>query len=163
MTSPLLRMFQKLLENSLLNIFGLKLDPLFECQWDHWPGPLQFSGMNAAKGDNWFSVTWWSKMYFIGSSCSGSHHWLVKGCKIRPMLSALGLWAGRDLYCATLAVTQDLGFSGLVQRTAPISCLLRHTRGCGGSILTRILRAQHRRKTKTCLADSTKVCMIRQE
>jgi hypothetical protein len=36
-------------------------------------------------------------------------------------------------------VTQDLGFSGLVRRTAPFSRLLRHTMGCGGSILTRIL------------------------
>jgi hypothetical protein len=33
----------------------------------------------------------------------------------------------------------DLGFSGLIRRTAPFSCLLRNTRGCGGSILTRIL------------------------
>jgi hypothetical protein len=30
-------------------------------------------------------------------------------------------------------------FSGLIRRTAPFSCLLRHTTGCGGSILTRIL------------------------
>jgi hypothetical protein len=55
------------------------------------------------------------------------------------MLGAQGLWAGRDLYCATPAVTRDLGFSGLIRRTAPFSSLLRHTRGCGGSILTRIL------------------------
>jgi hypothetical protein len=37
------------------------------------------------------------------------------------------------------AVTRDLGFSGLIRRTAPFSRLLRHTRGCGGCILTRIL------------------------
>jgi hypothetical protein len=37
------------------------------------------------------------------------------------------------------AVTRDLGFSSLIWRTAPFSHLLRHTRGCGGSILTRIL------------------------
>jgi hypothetical protein len=36
-------------------------------------------------------------------------------------------------------VTRDLGFSGLIRRTAPFSRLLRHTRGCGRSILTRIL------------------------
>jgi hypothetical protein len=47
-----------------------------------------------------------------------------------------GLWAGRDLYRATPAVTRDLGFSSLIRRTAPFSRLLRHTRGCGGSILT---------------------------
>jgi hypothetical protein len=34
---------------------------------------------------------------------------------------------------------QGLGFSGLIRRTAPFSCLLRHPWGCGGSILTRIL------------------------
>ena len=34
--------------------------------------------------------------------------------------------------------TRDLSFSGLIRRTAPFSCLLRHTRECGGSILTRI-------------------------
>ena len=62
--------------------------------------------------------------------------------KFRPMLGAQGLWAGRDLYRATPAVTpavtRDLGFSGFIRRTAPISRLLRHTWGCGGSILTRI-------------------------
>jgi hypothetical protein len=51
-----------------------------------------------------------------------------------------------DLYCATPAVTWDLGFSGLIQRTAPFSGLLRHTRGCGGSILTRILTGSRKRE-----------------
>jgi hypothetical protein len=54
------------------------------------------------------------------------------------MLGAQGLWAGRDLYRATPAVTRDFGFSGLIRWTAPFSRLLRLTRGCGGSILTRI-------------------------
>jgi hypothetical protein len=39
----------------------------------------------------------------------------------------------------SLSVTRDLGFSGLIRKTAPFSRLLRDTRGCGGSILTRIL------------------------
>jgi hypothetical protein len=43
----------------------------------------------------------------------------VKGCKI----GAQGLWAGRDLYHATPTVTRDLGFSGLIRRTAPYSRL----------------------------------------
>ena len=43
------------------------------------------------------------------------------------------------LYRATPAVTRGLGFTGLIRRTAPFSRLLRHTRGCGGSILLRIL------------------------
>jgi hypothetical protein len=54
-------------------------------------------------------------------------------------LGAQGLWAGRDLYRATPAVARDLSFSGLIRRTAPFSRLLRHTRGCGGSILSRII------------------------
>jgi hypothetical protein len=66
----------------------------------------------------------------------------VKGAKFRPMLGAQGLWAGRDLYCATPAVTRDLGFSALIRRTAPFSRLLRHTRGCGGSILSRNLTGE---------------------
>jgi hypothetical protein len=67
------------------------------------------------------------------------HHCRWRAAQFRPMLGTQGLWAGRDLYRATPAVTQDLGFSGLIRRTAPFSRLLRHTRGCGGSILTRIL------------------------
>jgi hypothetical protein len=66
------------------------------------------------------------------------HHCRGRAAKFRPMLGAQGLWAGRDLYRATPAVTRDLGFCGLIRRTAPFSCLLQHTRGCGGSILTRI-------------------------
>jgi hypothetical protein len=67
------------------------------------------------------------------------HHCRWRAAKFRPMLSAQGLWAGRDLYRATPTVTFGLGFSGLIRRTAPISCLLRHAWGCGESILTRIL------------------------
>jgi hypothetical protein len=67
------------------------------------------------------------------------HHCWWRAAKFRPMLGAQGLWAGRDLYRATPTVTRDLGFSGHIRRTAPFSRLLRHTRGCVGSILTRIL------------------------
>jgi hypothetical protein len=67
------------------------------------------------------------------------HHCRWRAAKFRPMLGAQVLWAGRDLYRATPAVTRHLGFSGLIRRTAPFSRLLWHTRGCGGSILTRIL------------------------
>jgi hypothetical protein len=67
------------------------------------------------------------------------HHRRWRAAKFRPLLGAQGLWAGRDLYRATPAVTQHLSFSGLIWRTAPFSRLLRHTRGCGGSVLTRIL------------------------
>jgi hypothetical protein len=67
------------------------------------------------------------------------HHCRWRAAKFRPMLGTQGLWAGMDLYRATLAVTRDLGFSGLIRMTAPFSRLLRHTRGYGGSILTLIL------------------------
>jgi hypothetical protein len=67
------------------------------------------------------------------------HHCWWRAAKFSPMLSAQGLWAGRDLHRATPAVTRDLGFSGLIWRTAQFSRLLRHTRGCGGSILARIV------------------------
>jgi hypothetical protein len=67
------------------------------------------------------------------------HHCRWRAAKFRPTLGAQGLWAGRDLYRATPAVTRDLGFSGLIRRTAPFSRLLRHAWGCGGPILARIL------------------------
>jgi hypothetical protein len=52
---------------------------------------------------------------------------------------SLCFWTGRDLYRATPAVTRDLGFSGLIRRTSPYLVASYNTRGCGGSILTRIL------------------------
>jgi hypothetical protein len=57
------------------------------------------------------------------------HHYQWRTAKFRSMLGAQGHSAGRDLYRATPAVTRDLGFSGLIRRTAPFSRLLRHTRG----------------------------------
>jgi hypothetical protein len=60
------------------------------------------------------------------------HHYQWRAAKFRPMLGAQGLWAGRDIYRATPTVTRDLGFTGIIRRTAPFSRLLRHTRGCGG-------------------------------
>jgi hypothetical protein len=36
-------------------------------------------------------------------------------------------------------VARGLGFSGLIRIIAPFSRLLQHTKGCGGSILARIL------------------------
>jgi hypothetical protein len=70
------------------------------------------------------------------TSRSRIFHW--RAAKFRPKLGAQCLWAGRDLYRATHAVTQDLGFSGLIRRTAPFNRLLRFARGCVGPILTRI-------------------------
>jgi hypothetical protein len=62
------------------------------------------------------------------------HHYRWRAAKFRHMLGA------QDLYSANPAVTRNLCFfPGLIRRTAPFSRLLRHTRGCGGSILTSIL------------------------
>jgi predicted RNA-binding Zn-ribbon protein involved in translation (DUF1610 family) len=78
------------------------------------------------------------------------HHCRWRAAKFRPMLGVQGLWAGRDLYRATPAVTRDLGFSGLIRRTAQISRLLRHTWGCGETILTRIVSSTKRLTTYKC-------------
>jgi hypothetical protein len=47
----------------------------------------------------------------------GCHHYRWLGCKFGPMLSAQGLWAGRDLYRATPTATRDLGLYGLIWKT----------------------------------------------
>jgi hypothetical protein len=65
------------------------------------------------------------------------HRCRQRAAKFRPMFGAYGL------YRATSAVTWDLGFSGLIRRTAPFSRLVGHTRGCGRPILTRILTGAH--------------------
>jgi hypothetical protein len=67
------------------------------------------------------------------------HHCRWRAAKFRPKLCAQGLWAGRDLYRVTPAVTQGLGFCGLIGRTRAFSYLLRRTRECEGPILTQIL------------------------
>jgi hypothetical protein len=67
------------------------------------------------------------------------HHCRWRVSKFRPRLGAQGLCAGKDLYRAPPAVTQGLGFSGLIRRTVLFSRLLRHAKGCGGFILTGIL------------------------
>jgi hypothetical protein len=71
------------------------------------------------------------------------HHCRWRTFRFRPMLGAHGLWAGRDLYHATLAVTRKLSFSCVIRRTAPFSHLLRNTLGCGESILTWIPTGPH--------------------
>jgi hypothetical protein len=73
------------------------------------------------------------------------HHYRWRAAKLRPaVLGAQGLWAGRDLYHVTPAMTRrSLRFSGLIRRAAPSSHLLRHTRRCGESILARVLTGPH--------------------
>jgi hypothetical protein len=45
----------------------------------------------------------------------------------------LGLWAGRDLYRITTAMTWDLGFSDLIRRTAPFQLPSYNTQGRVGA------------------------------
>jgi hypothetical protein len=59
------------------------------------------------------------------------------------MPGAHDLWAGRDLYCASPVVTQDLDFSGFIQRTTSFSQHLEQAMGFEGPILTRILTGPH--------------------
>jgi hypothetical protein len=48
------------------------------------------------------------------------HHCQWRPAKLRPMLGAQGLWAGRDLYRATPTVTRDLGFFRSHPKDRPI-------------------------------------------
>jgi hypothetical protein len=48
------------------------------------------------------------------------HHSRWRAAKFKPMLGAQGLWAGRDLYRATPAVTRDLGFFRSYPKDRPI-------------------------------------------
>ena len=48
------------------------------------------------------------------------HHCPWRAAKFRPMLGAKGVWAGRDLYHATLPVTLDLGFYQSHPKDCPI-------------------------------------------
>jgi hypothetical protein len=82
-----------------------------------------------------YSCTSYSRIFHLyGYVTIYDYRWRVANC--RPMLGAQGLWAGRDLYRAIPAVTRALGLPGLIRRTTSFSRLLRHKRGCGGSILT---------------------------
>jgi hypothetical protein len=49
------------------------------------------------------------------------HHFRWRAANIWPMLGSQDLWAGRDLYRATPAVTWGLGFSGLIRRITPFT------------------------------------------
>jgi hypothetical protein len=97
---------------------------------------------------NWYQpnrlIDWlidWS-LFFVSlvnlSFTCRSQYWWWRAVKFRPMLGAHGLGAGKDLYRATPAVTQGLGFTGLIRRSVPFSHLLRNAWGCWGPILTRI-------------------------
>jgi hypothetical protein len=104
----------------------LKLSPLWKI-----PGPLfeQF-WILFTYGLIIYGFTSRSRMFYLYGDVT------IAG---EGLLYAQGLWAGRDLYHATPVVTRGLGFSGLIRRTTSFSRLLRHTRGCGGFILTWIL------------------------
>jgi hypothetical protein len=69
------------------------------------------------------------------------HHYWWRAAKLRPMLRAFE--QGGIFNRATPSMTRGLGFSGLTRRTTPFNRLLRHTRGCEGSILSQILSGLH--------------------
>jgi hypothetical protein len=97
------------------------------------------------------------------------HHCQWRAAKFRLMFGAQGLWAGRDLYCATPNVTCMMGprlfrsfpkdrpilspslTSKMMLSTypksdphrSPFSRLLWHTRGCWRPVLTLILMGPH--------------------
>jgi hypothetical protein len=78
----------------------------------------------------------------------------VNGCIIYSlMLGAQGLWAGRDFYRVTPAVTHGLGFLVSFEWPSPFSRLLRHARGCGGPILTRILTGGFKPQSQLAVRD----------
>jgi hypothetical protein len=56
------------------------------------------------------------------------HNRCSRAAKFRPMLGAQGQ-SREDLYRATPALTQGLGFSGLILRTAPIQSYLTTHKG----------------------------------
>jgi hypothetical protein len=78
-----------------------------------------------------YGITSWSRIFHLYGDVTIAG----EGLQNLGLCSALRAF----LYRATPTVTRDLGFSGLIRRTATFSRLLRHMRGCGGSILTRIL------------------------
>jgi hypothetical protein len=83
--------------------------------------------------------------------------WVTTNCFTSR--SKIGLWADRDLYCATPTVTRGLGFSGFIRMTASFSRLLRHARGYGGFIITRItpILTDNRKVTVQFLVAITKI------
>ena len=60
---------------------------------------------------------------------SRRHHCRWRGCKFRTVLGTQGLWAWRDLFGVTPAVTRGLGFSGLIRMTTPFNHLLLLVKG----------------------------------
>ena len=60
---------------------------------------------------------------------SRRHHCRWRGCKFRTVLGTQGLWAWRDLFGATPAVTRGLGFSSIIRMTTPFNHLLLLVKG----------------------------------
>jgi hypothetical protein len=67
------------------------------------------------------------------------HHYRWRAAKFRLMAGAQGLLARMDTYRATPAMTFGGRFFRSDPKDRPFSRLLRYTRGCRWSILTRIL------------------------
>jgi hypothetical protein len=75
----------------------------------------------------------------LGSLSTGDHLATPAAVWLKPPPFSFTLPTTRYCFNQTApAVTRGLRFSGLIRRIAPFSHLLRYTRGCEGSILTRI-------------------------
>jgi hypothetical protein len=88
----------------------------------------------------------------------GLHHYQRRAAQFRTMLGAHRLWVGKNLYRAISAVTRCLGFPGLTRKTTPFSHLLRHTRECGISILTRLLTSRTHLENSICISMHIDTC-----
>jgi hypothetical protein len=86
---------------------------------------LPFKSINKNKV-NWLIIYGFTSRWRIFHFIWRRHQCRWRAAKFRPLLGAQGLWAGRDFYCATPAVTRGLGFSGLIRRAVQFSRLLRY-------------------------------------
>jgi hypothetical protein len=88
------------------------------------------------KNIEWLKVSLWGWFFTVLRPAQEFFTYMeTSPLPVHEELQNLGLYsalrafehAGRDLYRATPAVTRDLGFSGLIRRTAPFSRLFNTT------------------------------------
>ena len=92
-------------DQTLLRMYHCSNFNVFHLQFDTWYFDLKIN-----RGSLWWLITSHSRIFHLYGD--------VTIAKLRPMHNSQDLWAGRDLYHATPAVTQGLSFSGLIRRTA---------------------------------------------
>jgi hypothetical protein len=93
-----------------------------------------------------------------------------EGLQNLGLCSALRAFEQGGIFIVTHLCDTGPRFFGLIRRNAPFSHLLRHMRGCGGSILTRILMSKIKSMINTfshgcnslCLTHVNKQVVVRQ-